>query len=228
MFLIEHPIMNTLIRVLSFLAAALTANAQGSVEAMLNYAGTTPSSGSPVYTSIYSSINGPVGWTFQPAADIDVTALGAFGYLVPSHGNLEIGLWDSSGTLLASQAVGAGSAAVGQSLYESIVPVQLAAGQTYFLGAYSSAGSLTAVVVTPGSPPNGYATMSPEIQLGLVAYSSGSGFAFPATTDGLPGYAIIAPNLEFQPVPEPTALMLLSGGLAGLLMVRRGVLNGKV
>jgi hypothetical protein len=219
--------MMNLIRVLLFLAVALTANAQGAVEAMLSFVGTAPSGSSPVYSSVFSSINGSVGWTFRPGTDIEVTALGAFGYLVPSRGNLEIGLWDSSGTLLASHAVGAGSTAVGQSLYESIAPLRLAASQTYFLGAYSSAGPLTAVVVTPSTPPNGYATMSPEIQLGLVAYSSGSGFSFPATTDGLPGYAIIAPNFEYQPIPEASASMLLSGGVAALLMVRRGVLNGK-
>lgn len=219
--------MNALIRVLSFLAVALTADAQGSVEAMLNYAGTSPSGGSPVYTSIYASINGPIGWTFQPNTDIDVTALGIFDYLVPSHGNLEVGMWNSSGTLLASQTISAGSMAVDQSLYESIAPLLLLAGETYYVAAYSAAGPLSAVVVTPGSPPNGYATMSPEIQLGLAAYSSGSGFSFPATTDGNPGYAIIAPNFEFQAVPEPSVLALFGGGMVGLLLVGRGKLYGR-
>ena len=150
-----------------------------------------------------------------------MTALGAFDYLVPSHGNLEVGLWDSSGTLLASQTVSAGSTAVDQSLYASIAPLLLLAGETYYVAAYSAAGALAAVVVTPGSPPNGYATMSPEIQLGQVAYSSGSGFSFPATTEGNAGYAIIAPNFEFQAVPEPSMLALLGGGMAGLLLAGR-------
>lgn len=184
---------------------------------MVDYAATGPAGGSPVYSAIYASINGPVGWTFQPLDDVDVTALGAFNYLVPSRGSLQVGLWNSSGTLLASQTVNAAGSVLGQSVYQPIAPVRLTAGDTYFVAAYLPGGSLWAVVVTPTMAPNGYATMAPDIQLGQVAYSSGSGFSFPGTTDGLPGYAIIAPNFQFQPVPEPATFGLMALGVWGIV-----------
>lgn len=203
------------------LVATHTTNAQGTFEGMLNYAGTTPSGGNPVFSSIYASINGPVGWTFQPATDISVSALGVFDYVLPGQGSLQVGLWDASGTLLASQTVSAASAAVGQSHYESVTPVLLLTGETYYVAAYSASGPLFAVVVTPDISPNGFATMSPEIQLGQVAYSSGSGFSFPGTTEGNSGYAIIAPNFEFQVVPEPSMLALLGVGIMGWRSARQ-------
>lgn len=211
--LMKNTIVSTLL-----LVVAQTTNAQGTLEAMRNYAGTSPSGGSPVSSSIYASINGPIGWTFQPTTAIHVTALGAFNYLVPNLGSLRVGLWNNSGNLLASQTVSATSVAVGQSLYESISPVMLLPGQTYYVAAHSTSGILTAIVVTPDVSPNGYATMSPEIQLGQVAYSSGSGFSFPGTTEGNPGYAIIAPNFEFQPVPEPSSIALVMVGIIGWIV----------
>lgn len=213
--------MKTLIWALSFWVTVFTANAQANLEAMQDYTGTSPSGGNPIYSSIYASINGPIGWTFQPNTDIDVTALGAFDYLIPAFDSLDVGLWDSNGTLLASQAVSAASLAAGHSRYETIAPLPLLASKTYYLAAYSASGPLSAVVVTPDAAPNGYATMSPEIQLGLAAYSSGSGFSFPGTTDGNPGYAIIAPNFEFHPTPEPSALLLSGGGLITLLLLNQ-------
>jgi hypothetical protein len=214
--------MKALLYLASVFATVLTANAQSDLEAMVNYAATGPYDGPLVYSAIHSEINGPIGWTFQTTSDIDVTALGAFNYLIPSRGNLEVGLWNSSGTLLASQSVTSASLLVDQSRYESVAPLLLTAGQTYYLAAFAPGGPLSAVVVTPGAAPNGNATMSSEIQLGLVAYSANSGFTFPGTTDGNPGDAIIAPNFEFQPVPEPSAAVLLGGTTGLLFLSRRG------
>ncbi len=59
-------------------ATVLTANAQSDLEAMVNYAATTPSGGPPVFSPVISDINGPIGWTFQTKSDIDVTALSVF------------------------------------------------------------------------------------------------------------------------------------------------------
>jgi hypothetical protein len=199
-----------------------TASAQGTFEAMLNYAGTAQPGGDPVSSAIYASINGPVGWTFKPTSTIKVTSLGVFDYLMPGQSNLRVGLWDAGGTLLASQNVTSASASIGQSHYESITPLLLAGGQTYYLAAYGASEQLLAVVVTPDIAPNGYATMSSEIQLGQVAYSSGTGFSFPGTTEGAAGYAIIAPNFQFQVIPEPSVMALLGLGIAGFLIARRG------
>jgi hypothetical protein len=202
------------------LAIALSACGQGTFEAMPDFAGTGSQEGSPVSSAIYSGINGPVGWTFQTTTDVSVTALGAFGYVIPT-GGLEVGIWNASGTLLASQSVGSGGTTVGQSLYESISPVLLTPGQTYYIAAWSSRFVLNAIAVTPNTSPNGYATMSPDIQLGLVAYGAGGGFSFPGTTDGYVGCAIIAPNFEFQAVPEPAVGWLAAAGVAGFICIRR-------
>ena len=197
------------------MAAACSAHAQS--EAMLSFVGTT----SDTFSPIYSDQPGPVGWTFTPQTDISITALGAFAYCLP-HNGLEVGLWNSSGTLLASNTITAAGLSVGQSYYKSITPVDLMAGQTYFLGAYSPAGSFQSIAVNPGDgASDGYATTSPEIQLDQAAYVNNLAFEFPSTTEGSPGSAIVVPNFEFEPVPEPSALCLFGAGALGLLARRR-------
>src|SRR5690349_7024864 len=83
---VSSPSMKNAIVFTLLLVVAQTMNAQGTLEAMPNYAGTGSSGGSPVSSSIYAAINGPIGWTFQPTTAINVTALGAFDYLMPSPG----------------------------------------------------------------------------------------------------------------------------------------------
>ena len=69
--------------------AALAASAQN--EAMSNYVG----SASPDFSPVISYQAGPVGWSFTSLADISVTALGAFSYVVTGSGGLGISLWDA-------------------------------------------------------------------------------------------------------------------------------------
>jgi hypothetical protein len=200
---------------LTALAAACSARAQS--EAMLGFVGTTSSN----FTPIYSVQFGPVGWTFTPQTDISVTALGAFAYCLPGTG-LEVGLWNSSGTLLASDNITTAGLLIDQSYYQSVTPLELTAGQTYFLGAYSSAGSFQSVAIDPNDgSSDGSATMSPEIQLDQAAYLNSFTFEFPSTTSGSPGSAIVAPNFEFEPVPEPSSLCLLGVGPLVFLARRR-------
>jgi hypothetical protein len=175
----------------------------------------------PNLTPVYSIINGPVGWTFQPTTDISVTALGVFAGL-PS--NLEVGLWNSSGDLLASSTIGSDATAFDQSLYESITPVSLMANQTYYLAAFSSSGAFQAVTLSPNfAPPDGNAIMSPYIQLGSVATENGGVFQFPDMVQGPNDAAIIAANFEFQPVPEPATFSLLGVGSLAWLAKRRKI-----
>src|ERR1700722_17603554 len=123
--------MKTLFGLLSALMVTLATSAQASVEAMLDFDGPT----NAAFSAISSVVNRSLGWTFQPTTDIDVTALGAFDYIVPTTGVLDVGLWDATGTLLASGTVSATSTSINQSLYQSITPVTLTAGQTYYLAA---------------------------------------------------------------------------------------------
>ncbi len=97
----------------------------------------------------------------------------------------------------------------------------LTAGQTYYLGAYSPSQTVYFYVVGPDSDTHGYAVMSPEIQLGVLAFNTNSVFAFPSSTEGQPGDAVVMPNFQFQPVPEPSTVCLLGGGVIGLLAMRR-------
>jgi hypothetical protein len=220
--------MKTFFCLLTVLVATFAAAAQNSVEAMLNFDG--PSlSGGVFLGKISSSVNRSFGWTFQPLTDIDVTALGAFDYIVPANGVLEVGLWDANGTLLASGTVSAASTSVNQSLYDSITPVMLTAGQTYYLAAYSAASLQFYDAGPDANPSYGNVTMSPEIQLGVIAYTPDAGFAFPSTTEGSQDDAIIAPNFKFEAVPEPSTFYLLGGGLIILLaMWRRQIKSSAV
>jgi len=203
---------------LALLVAAMSVRADNRSEAILNYAGST----SEIYSTIYSAINGPVGFTFQPLTTISVTELGYFDYILTRPGSISVGLWAADGTLLASNTITSGSLLLDQSRYESITPIFLQAGETYYVAAFSATGPFSAVAVDPNDgAANGYATSSPEIQIGQVAYENNSVFGFPATLDGLPGSAIIAPNFEFQVVPEPTALGLMGAGLFFWPVIRR-------
>jgi PEP-CTERM putative exosortase interaction domain len=161
-----------------------------------------------------------LGWTFQSQTDINVTALGAFNDVLHNSGNLEIGIWNSSGDLLTSSLV-ALTGTSSDSVYQSVTPVMLTAGQTYYLGAYSPSQTVYFYVVGPDSDTHGYAIMSPEIQLGGLAFNTNSVFAFPSSTEGQPSDAVVMPNFQFQAVPEPSTVCLLVGGAMVLLAMRR-------
>lgn len=201
---------------MAMLAMTWTVRAQGYLEAMSGYVGTTSDS----YTPTESTVFGTIGWTFQPLTSISVTALGAFTYNLPS-GSTDVGLWSSDGTLLASSIITSSSTLINQSRYESIAPVMLTAGLTYYLGEFSSSGAIQSVAVDPNelNGPDGYATMASEIQLDSAAWQTNGVFEFPSVTAGSPGSAIIAPNFEFQPVPEPSTLSL--AGVSMVLMLAR-------
>jgi hypothetical protein len=210
--------MKTFLCLMAILAAALTARAQGSLEAMQGYV--NPSSN--VYSVIGANFPITLGWTFQPQTDINVTALGAFSYVLQNPGNLEIGLWDSGGNLLASNAVSiTGTSAA--TVYSSIAPLMLMAGQTYYLSAYSPSQTVYFYVVGPNSDTYGYAIMSPEIQLGGLAFNTNRVFAFPSSIEGQPGDAVVMPNFQFEAVPEPSIFSLLGGGIIAFLTMRKKI-----
>ena len=199
---------------LTVLVTTLAARAQ--TEAMPGYALIN----NPNLTPVYSSIFGPVGWTFQPTMDISVTALGTFNTLPL---NLEVGLWNASGALLASSTITASATPVNQSLYESIAPVTLDADQTYYIAAFSPSGAFQALALSPNfAPPDGIAVTSPDIQLGTIATENNGIFQFPDNTTGAPpDSAIIAANFEFTPVPEPATFNLLGIGSLAFFARRR-------
>jgi hypothetical protein len=187
-------------------------------EAMLNY-----------YSSLGGYATGTAGWTFTPNTSVSVTALGVFDYIytTASQSPVSVGLWDQNGTLLTSSSVASDSLLFNNTRYESVAPVNLSSGLTYYIGAYAPSGS---IILSAESPNNvdfpGWATTSPEIQLGK-AVTDPSGFGFPNTDAGAgSGSAFLAPNFQYvNAVPEPStgALFILSAALFAKNRIKRKV-----
>jgi len=184
------------------LALVLTANAQGTSEAVLNFSG-----------SIVGNSPHTVGWTFQTTGNISVTDLGVFNYIVTSQTNIQVGLWDSSNNLLASNTITPASTLTNQTRYASITPVLCIPGVVYHIGAFApNVLSIQFDVVTPDL--GGSVTLSPELQLRGSAESVGASFSSPAEI-AADGSIFLAPNFQYTPVaPEPSGFALLClGGL---------------
>ena len=195
---------------LALLAATCTAFAQGTSQAILGYT-----------NHILASINNPVtvGWAFQPATNLTVTQLGCFTNVFSGVTNIQVGLWASSGSLLASNLITLGSTPLDQSRYESITPVFLEPGQTYRVGVFFL-GAFGVDLATP-TIDNGLVFTSPEI--GALATAEGTGgFANPTggVNSGVPNAAFLGPNFRYNGrIPEPSSSLLL--GLGGLLLAAR-------
>ncbi len=185
---------------IAVMGLACSASGQGSYEAIQGY-----SLGAPGF------VNGTAGWTFQPLVNLSVVALGCFDYVVTSQGTMDVGLWDSSGTLLASNAVNSSSTLVNQTRYISISPIFLTAGQTYHLGAYSPNGNFTL---------NADATFTATPNIQVRGSATSPGFASPLEQNGANDLVLLGPNAQFGSVPEPTSTALLGLGLLGLLVRR--------
>ena len=152
-----------------------------------------------------------LGNVFTPLADSLATSLGFFTPTKLVGGGETVGLYNSSGTLLASTFVAVPLNVAGQYFYQAIAPVLLTAGQqntvVNFVGQNAWAyGSVTA----SGAVFNGN------------SYQYGPTLAFTTNTGGS-GPAYFGGNLNIEAVPEPAtwAMMLLGFGVIGFGMRRR-------
>jgi hypothetical protein len=160
-----------------------------------------------------------LGWEFTANSDLSVSSLGIYDAGISA--NHEVGIWTTSGTLLASATVtpstpdGADSFAwVGLGS-----PVNLSDGQTYLIGADYPAPVTDTFV---------YQASSDSTASGITYITSANsldvGFGAPSPV-GAYNDAYFGPNFQFTEVasvPEPSTLALfVMGGLGGLRMLRR-------
>jgi len=172
------------------IALAGTGWVRGATEAIAGYT-----------DSISGYVSGTVGWTFQATRALTVTELGCFADVFvnnPTVASIQVGLWSTNGTLLASNSVAAASPLFGQTRYESVAPVMLDPGQTYHLGVFYFANSIGVDVA--GAVAGGSVSTAVGVQLGAMAVAD-SGFAFPAAVAGTAGSLYAGPNFRFQSLP---------------------------
>jgi hypothetical protein len=175
---------------LAALAVTCTGLAQGTSEAILGY----------YANGVGGYANATVGWTFQSTNALAVTALGCFANVFEDNlgvTSVQVGLWDDSGLLLASNSITPASILFDQTRYEAIPLVSLSPGQVYHLGVYYS-GGLGLDVASPST--GGSVSASPAIQVDGLAYVT-SGFASPLALAGTAGSIFAGPNFRFQSVP---------------------------
>ncbi|HQR07132.1 MAG TPA: DUF4082 domain-containing protein [Gemmatales bacterium] len=157
-----------------------------------------------------------LGYSFLVNSSISVVSLGVYDHnsdgLLGSH---DVGLWDSSGNLLASSTVPAGTGATLDSSYRfvTISAVNLSPGSTYYVGAVKVNADQDEWIADPLS----FAT-APEISYDSRRFQFYSGTLVFPDLAGSNSVGYFGGNFQFAAVPEPTtwALMGVGASLAGL------------
>ncbi len=158
-----------------------------------------------------------LGYSFLVNTEITVTALAVFDSgadgLNVRH---DVGIWNASGTLLGSTTVAAGAAdpILDGYRYSSIPDLALAAGNIYYVGSvngYDGDGWLQDPSSLVAAPEITYLSRQYQFSSGSLVFPSLAG-------SGSTGY--FGGNFLFTDettnVPEPSSLILLGTGLAGI------------
>jgi hypothetical protein len=162
-----------------------------------------------------------LGYSFTVNTSIDVTSLGVYDYQADGlSGSHDVGLWTSSGALLASTTVPAGTGAILDSSFRftSITAVPLTAGETYYVGATKTYADGDIWLPDPLS-----LVAAPEITYVGRQYEFYSGtLVFPGLS-GSSATGYFGGNFQFSSVPEPSTIVLAALGVVslGLVAVRK-------
>jgi len=174
-------------------------------------------------TTNFTNGSWSLGWEFSTNTAINVSALGFYDATLSGGsvglGNCsgcgEVGIYDSTGTLLVSGLVSTSGTQVGDFFYVSVPTTLLGAGQNYYVAAETGNADYT-------WNPTGFGVDS-NINYLNGAYIFSSTLAFPSALDtSVTGYfgANFQETAAVVATPEPSSLLLLAAGwlAAGVLM----------
>lgn len=155
--------------------------------------------GGSEYASYYGSVGGDViGWRFTVSAPMVITQLGVWnadqtGAIESPH---QVGIWDSSQTLLTSGTVDATGTVAGDWIYTAVAATTLSPGETYTIGAIYTPDDLDYYISSATA-----ATTHPNVTwTGSVYPLAGDlGFAFPESDSA--SFGRFGPNFFFADVP---------------------------
>jgi hypothetical protein len=168
-----------------------------------------------------NSTTNAVGWSFVPTANIAVTAISGSG--------TQVSFWSSANQILATYDFSGpyGDASGPTASFQSITPLYLLEGQTYYVSTDNSDLSpfLDYIYGPPSGVPGGPVSFNTSAYLsqyaGYIIDSSGQWEPSTTPPDNA-DYLLLGPNFEFQVVPEPAASCLFFLGLGtAYLGIRR-------
>lgn len=157
--------------------------------------------GGSEYDSYYGSVAGDViGWRFTVSAPMVVTNLGVWngdqtGGVESPH---QVGIWDSSQTLLTSGTVDGTGTVAGDFIYTAVAAATLSPGETYTIGALYVTADNDYYISSASS-----ITTAPEVTFGGAVFPSAGelGFVYPTEDSGPTSYGRFGPNFFFADVP---------------------------
>jgi len=155
--------------------------------------------GGSEFSSYYGSAAGDVvGYRFTVNSPLQVSDLGVWngdntGGVDSPH---EVGIWDSTQTLLASVTVNPGGMVVGAWMYATISPIVLSPGETYTIGALYTPTDNDNYISSATSM-----TTDPDVTWTNSAYPTEAelGFVYPALDSS--SFGRFGPNFLFTVVP---------------------------
>jgi hypothetical protein len=181
----------------------------------------------PTDTFALSGQSAAVGWSFQVlGSDLDVASVGVFDDQNGLQDAHEVGIWDSSQTLLVDVTAPAGTSGtlIDGYRYIDISPITLTAGDTYFIAAFYPA-KFSTTAPQDHVLANSSQTYDGVEFLNSVQTLQGTGipFGFPNQNAAV-NEGVFGPNFQFTTAvtatPEPStvcaagaAMLLLAGVL---------------